>query len=290
MIVVAITATMMVIEIGAGLAFGSMALLADGLHMASHAAALGISVLAYLFARRHAHDARFSFGTGKINSLAGFASAVMLAVVAVLMAGQSVERLLHPVTIDFGPALTVAIVGLAINAVCLLILKGDHAHDHTDDEDHDHHEHEAHDHNLWSAYIHVLADALTSVLAIGALMAGKRFGAVWLDPLMGILGAILISRWAWSLISVSGHVLLDMQAPEALRRMVRRHIEQDADNRVADLHVWAIGPGLYSAAISVITDKPQPADHYRGLLPSHLGIVHTTVEVHHCREHATVRA
>lgn len=288
--VVVITAVMMVAEIAAGLAFGSMALLADGLHMASHACALTISALAYYYTRRHARDERFSFGTGKINSLAAFASAVLLVAFALVMAWESSKRLLSPVGIGFTQATWVAAIGLGINVLCLAILGVGHdehgpVEDHHHDSDHVH----QHDHNLWSAYLHVAADALTSVLAIVALLAGKYFGQVWLDPAMGIVGAVLVTRWSWDLLRSSGRVLLDMQAPESLRRSIRDAIERRGDDRVSDLHVWSVGPAIYAAEIGVIAREPLAADAYRELLPRDLGLVHVTIEAQSCEPRAAAR-
>lgn len=288
-IVIAITAVMMVAEIAAGIAFGSMALLADGLHMASHASALTISALAYYYTRRHARDERFNFGTGKINSLAGFASAVLLVGFAFIMAWESFGRILNPVAIGFNQAIFVAVLGLAVNGVCLLILKGnDHEHDHDEDGHHHGHAHGG-DHNLWSAYLHVLADAATSVLAILALFTGKYYGLVWMDPVMGVLGAVLVARWSWGLIRSSGHALLDMRAPEPLRRAIRDAIELPGDGRVSDLHVWSVGPGIYAAEICVVASDPLGADAYRALLPRSLGLVHVTIEAQRCESHAAAR-
>lgn len=274
----ALTAAMMAVEIVAGLAFGSMALLADGLHMASHAAALGISALAYYFTRRHARDRRFSFGTGKLNSLAAFGSAVILGVVALLMAWDSVGHLMSPARIDFARALPIAVAGLLVNVLSLAILGVGHGHGH----DHEHDDHQGHDHNLLSAYLHVLADAFTSVLAIVALLAGKRWGVVWLDPVMGLLGAALVTHWAVGLIRASGAVLLDLQAPEKVTSRIRLALEGDADCRVADLHVWSVGPAIYAASLSVVSSRPLSPDHYRRLIPADLGVAHATVEVHAC--------
>ncbi|MDE2039556.1 MAG: CDF family Co(II)/Ni(II) efflux transporter DmeF [Elusimicrobia bacterium] len=280
--VTAITGTMMAVEVAAGVAFGSMALLADGLHMASHAAALGISALGYYFARRHARDARFNFGTGKMNSLAAFASAVILAVVAVMMAWESVSHLLSPVAIDFGKAIPIAGAGLLVNVVSVLILGAGHEHEHHEGEEHHDDHHHEHDHNLLAAYLHVLADAITSVLAIVALLLGKFYGLRWLDPVMGLVGAGLVTHWASGLIKASGSVLLDVQAPAELRAKIRAVIENDADSRIADLHVWSVGPSVYAASIAVVSSAPKQADHYRALLPRELGLAHTTVEVHAC--------
>jgi len=281
--VIGITATMMVVEIAAGLIFASMALLADGLHMASHAVALGIAALAYVYVRRHAHDPRYSFGTGKVNALAGFTGAVLLAVFALFMAWESINRLLHPVSIAYDQAIAVAVLGLVVNGASMLIL-GEHEHDHhhegTDEHEGEHHHHG--DHNLRSAYLHVLADALTSVLAIVALLTAKYLGMTWMDPLMGVLGAVLVARWSIGLLRMTTDVLLDRQAPEHIRSAVQASIESRDDSRVADLHVWSIGPGIYAAIVSVVSRVPQAPEWYRSALPSELGLVHVTVEVHRC--------
>lgn len=275
--VIGITVTMMVVEIAAGIVSGSMALLADGLHMASHATALFITVYAYSYARRHADDTRYSFGTGKVNALGGFTGAVLLAVFALMMAWGSVERLIHPVFIAFNQAILVAVIGLIVNGVSVLILG------HEEDR-HDAHEHPGHhhDHNLRSAYFHVSADALTSVLAIAALIAAKYFGLVWMDPLMGIGGAMLVCKWSLGLLRATGSVLLDRQGSDELKTKIRESIENAGDNRVADLHLWAIGPNIYSVIISVVTHNPEPPEYYKKLLPSNLGLAHVTVEVYRC--------
>ncbi|HXS79486.1 MAG TPA: CDF family Co(II)/Ni(II) efflux transporter DmeF [Gammaproteobacteria bacterium] len=291
-VVIAITATMMVIEIAAGALFGSMALLADGLHMASHAVALGINAYAYAYARRHARDAAYSFGTGKVNTLGGFTGAVLLAAFALLMAAESVQRLVSPIRIAFDQAIWVAVLGLIVNGASMLIL-GRHAHDDDDhghshdDHDHDHdndHDHvhgaASHDHNLVSAYLHVLADALTSLLAIVALLAAKYFGLAWMDPMMGIVGAVLVARWSFGLLKTTSAVLLDRSAPEELRAALEGAIERVDGNRVVDLHLWCIGPNLYAAVLTVVTPRPRPPEHYKALIPSRLNIVHATVEVH----------
>ncbi len=294
---IALTATMMVVEIVAGVVYGSMALLADGLHMSSHAVALSINAFAYVYARRHAHDARFSFGTGKVNTLGGFTGAVLLAGFALAMAIESVGRLIAPVPIAFNQAILVAVVGLVVNGVSVLILGHEHHHgsDHDDDDDHHHdhdHDHAAehhqdrhgvhghHDHNLVSAYLHVLADALTSLLAIFALLAAKYFGFVWADPLMGIVGAILVARWSFGLLHSTSVILLDRQAPEELREQIRQRLEQESGTRVVDLHVWAIGPRMYSAIVAIVASEPRAPDDYKRLIPADLGVVHAVVEVH----------
>ncbi len=295
--VIAITAAAMVLEIAGGLAFGSMALLADGLHMASHATALAIAAFAYAFARRHAANPRFSFGTGKVGALAGFASAVLLLGFAVVMAGESVGRLIAPMEIVFDQALLVAVIGLAVNAVSAVLLRHGHSHGHEHGHGghghgghgHDGHDHadddHAHDHNLRGAYLHVIADALTSVLAIAALLAGKYAGWVWMDPMMGIVGAVLITRWSWGLLRQTSRVLVDAQAPEPVCRAITDAIEGGGSDRVADLHVWSIGPGARAAILAVVTDTPQAPEHYRDRLPDHLGLAHVSVEVHHCPHH-----
>ena len=282
-IVIAVTATMMVVEIIAGSIFGSMALLADGIHMASHAVALGISAFAYVYARKRAHDQRFSFGTGKVNALGGFTGAILLGMFALAMVWESIERLLHPVEIAFNQAMIVAVVGLIVNGLSALILGDDHdhGHDHNHHHDgHDDHNHEHHsDHNLRAAYLHVLADALTSLTAIAALYFGKRFSWVWMDPLMGIAGSILVASWAWGLLKQTSSVLLDHQAEDAAEK-VRKLIETGPDTQIADLHVWSIAPGQYSLSLSIAAAEPQPAGHYKQALSALPEIVHTTVEVH----------
>ena len=273
-IVIAITTTMMVVEITAGSIFGSMALLADGLHMASHAVALTINAFAYIYARHHAQDIKYSFGTGKVNALGGFTGAVLLAIFALMMIWESVERIIYPVGIAYNQAIFVAILGLIVNGTSVFILG--HHHDHADG-DHDHHH--DHDHNLRAAYLHVLADALTSLLAIVALLVAKYIGLVWMDPLMGIVGAILVSRWSLGLLRTTSAVLLDNQGPEHLQLKITQCIEDD-DNRITDLHLWSIGPNIYSVIISVVARTPQPPEYYKELIPSSLGLVHLTVEVH----------
>jgi cation diffusion facilitator family transporter len=282
LIVVAITATMMVVEIAAGLVYGSMALLADGLHMASHAAALGIAFLAYVIARRLAADERFSFGTGKLNSLAGFASAVLLLGFALIMVTESTSRFIAPVEISYNQALVVAVVGLVVNALSAWIFAAT-PHDHHDHHGHGHTHH--HDHNLRAAYLHVLADALTSVLAIIALLAAKFYGVNWLDPFMGLVGAALVTRWSYGLIRDSAKVLLDRQADEKTLAAIRESLERNAGDRVTDLHCWHIGPGIYAADFAIVSDTPRSPDEYRSEIPPELGIVHATIEVHHCPDH-----
>jgi cation diffusion facilitator family transporter len=289
--VVGITLAMMVGEIVAGTVFGSMALLADGWHMGTHAAALGVAVFAYAYARKHAGDPRYSFGTGKVGALGGFASAVGLAVVALLVLGESVTRLTAPVTIRFDQAIAVAVLGLAVNLGCALLLRDPH-HAHPGHDDHDaaepdegagaHHRHRVHhDHNLRAAYLHVLADALTSVLAIVALVAGRSLGWTWMDPVMGVVGSVVIARWSWGLLGDTSSVLLDGEIEEGRRRFVAA-IERHGDDRVADLHVWRVGPRHLAAIVSVVTQSPREPSHYRALLGTFPDLVHVTVEVNGC--------
>ncbi len=276
-IVIAITTTMMVIEILTGFIFGSMALLADGLHMASHATALIINLYAYVYARRHANDSSFSFGTGKVNALGGFTGAVLLAVFALMMAWGSIERIINPVSIAFNQAIFVAIIGLIVNGASVLILghQGEHHHDHG-------HEEHQHDHNLKSAYYHVLADALTSILAISALLVAKYFGFIWMDPVMGIVGAILVCRWSLGLLHVTSAVLLDKQGKKEIQKRIKESIENVDDNQVADFHFWEIGPNIYGVILSIVTHNSKPPEYYKKLLPSDLGLAHVTIEVHQC--------
>ncbi|MBI4878341.1 MAG: CDF family Co(II)/Ni(II) efflux transporter DmeF [Planctomycetes bacterium] len=272
-VVIALTAAMMVVEIIAGAAFGSMALLADGLHMASHAAALAITAAAYVYARKRSRDERFSFGTGKVNALGGFASAVLLGAFAALMAFESIARLVHPVAIAFNQAILVAAAGLVVNAASALILdppgrRGGSGEAH------------GHDHNLRAAYLHVLADALTSLFAVAALLLGKFAGLDFMDPAMGIVGAALVAFWSLGLLRGTSSVLLDRQAETAARAAIALSIERLAGTRVVDLHVWTIGPNVRAAIITVVAAQPLAPDEYKRLLPGDLGLAHVSVEVH----------
>lgn len=290
-VVLLLTLVMMVAEITAGWIFGSMALLADGWHMATHAAVLGAAAFAYSYAQRHAGNAMFTFGTGKIGDLAAFASAILLCVVALLMAIESFERMASPIPINFRDAMIVAVAGLIVNLVSAWLLRDDHHHDHEHAGDHDHgdhahthHAHEEHhaharDHNRDAAYAHVLADALTSVLAIVALTAGLIWGLNWMDPAMGIIGAVIITKWSWGLLKASGRVLLDATPTVATEIAVRKAIERDGDSRVADLHVWRIAPGQLAAVLTVIARTPHTAAHYKARLAAVRGLAHTTIEV-----------
>ena len=275
LLVLWVTGLTMVVEILAGIWFGSMALLADGLHMGSHAVAMAVSVFAYYYARRHAGDQRFSFGTGKVNSLAAFASAMLLASFAAIMVVESIGRFIHPVVIQFNYALLVAFLGLIINGLSMLLL----GHEHELDED-EHNLAHAHDHNLRSAYIHVLADAVTSVFAIFALLAGKFLGANWLDPCMGIVGAVLIIRWALGLLQESSRVLLDRQLPATQLTRLRDAIEMTTRDRISDLHMWRIGPGIHAAEFVIHSARPKTPAQYRDCIPGDLHIVHAAIEIH----------
>lgn len=272
--VVALTAVMMVGEIVAGYLTGSMALLADGFHMATHAGALGIAAAAYAYAKRHATSPTYSFGTGKVGDLAGFASALVLGLVAIGIGVESVLRLFDPIRVAFGQATLIAVVGLVVNVISALLLSGGHAHGHGDD--HDHHPH-AHDNNLRSAYLHVLADALTSVLAIVALLAGRYLGWAWMDPAMGIVGAAVIARWSLSLLRATAAVLLDA-TDDHVADEVRALVEAPGDARIADLHVWRIGPTAHAAIVSVIGTAGVDAETIRLRLVTVHELRHLTIE------------
>lgn len=296
--VVALTAVMMLAEIAAGYLTGSMALLADGFHMATHTGALAIAAGAYVFARRHAHDERFSFGTGKVGDLAGFASALVLAVIAIGIGGESLWRLASPSTVDFGEAIPIAVVGLIVNiASALLLMDGhghhdhhghhphDHHHDHPHGPGHPHHDHpahqrhqEAHDNNLRSAYLHVVADALTSVLAIAALLAGLYLGWTWLDPLMGVVGAAVIARWSYGLMRSSAAVLLDVTDAQVAARIEQALADEHV--RIDDLHVWRIGPAARAAIVSVSTEMATSDTQLRRKLAAVDELRHLTLELH----------
>ena len=303
-IVVGITAATMVAEIVAGWLTGSMALLADGWHMATHVVALSIAGIAYLLARRWSKDERFAFGTWKIEILGAFTSALLLGVVAIAMAFESILRLITPERVQFGPALVVAVVGLLVNLASALLLQGhDHDHSHSHSHDHDDHGHgHGHDHdhdhahadhpprdpadardmNMQSAYVHVLADALTSVLAILALSAGLWLGWNWLDPVMGIVGAVVIAWWAKGLLAESARVLVDREMDSPLVPKIREVIESDGDAQVADLHVWRVGRSAYAAVVTVVADRPLEPASYHERLQNVPSLAHVSVEVNRC--------
>lgn len=281
--VVALAAGTMVAELVAGTVFRSMALVADGWHMASHVAALSLAAFAYSYARRHARDARYSFGTGKVGALAGYTSAVVLGIIALGMGYEAIGRLTAPVPIDFAAATWIAVLGLAVNLLSAALLGG-HAHDHEGVHGHDGHDDHTHSHtdqNLRSAYVHVLADAFTSLTAIVALTGGRFFGWVWLDPVMGLVGMGVILSWSWGLIRDCRQVLLDADvSPETIAE-IRRRIEGEADSRITDLHVWRVGPHHLAAIVSLMTHHLRPPDHYKALLAG-LDLAHVTVEVVPC--------
>jgi cation diffusion facilitator family transporter len=298
--VIALCSAMMLVEIAGGSMFGSLALVADGLHMSTHAGAMLIAALAYTYARKHASDSRFVFGTGKLGDLAGFTSAIVLAMIAVLIGYEAVSRFLSPVPIHFGEAIPIAIVGLLVNLASVWLLGGgDHGHSHghshghchghdehaheVEFEEHEHHDdaHEAatRDHNIRAAYIHVMADAAVSVLAIVGLVLARAFGWVWMDPLAGVIGALVIANWSYGLMRDTGAILLDVNPDQRMAANVRHAIE-DRGDKVIDLHVWRVGPGHMSAVLSVATDETQrDSRFYHAVLARFEGLSHVTVEV-----------
>ena len=294
--VITICGAMMAAEIVGGVFFGSMALVADGLHMSTHAAALVIAALAYSYARLHASDERFVFGTGKLGDLAAFTSAIALAMIALLIGYEAVSRLFHRVAIAFDQAIPIAALGLGVNLLSAWLLRdGDyehaghaHVHGHAGGRDdhphagvtahhHDDHQHHHRDLNLRAAYIHVLADAAVSVLAVVGLLAGRELGLVWMDPVMGIIGALVIANWSWGLVRAAGAVLLDMRPDPSLGRAIRARIEGVEGDRVVDLHLWRIGPGHNAAIVSVVSDDPQAPANYKERLIGLSGLSHVTV-------------
>ncbi|SRR5579862_352244 len=289
--VIALCSAMMVAEIVGGFFFGSMALIADGMHMSTHAGALLIAALAYTYARRHAKDRRFAFGTGKLGELAAYSSALILAMIAILIGVESVSRLLSPVPINFDQALPIAGLGLCVNILSAWLLRDDHDHahghdhgDYFDDEAHRHHGDDRghkHDLNMRAAYVHVIADAAVSVLAIIGLLAGRELGLVWMDPVMGIVGACVIANWSWGLIRAAGGVLLDMSCDHKLAARIRERLEIGAD-RVADLHLWRLGPGHNAVIATLVTADPRPASAYKSRLAEVESLSHITIEVEVC--------
>ena len=303
-LVVGLTAVMMVAEIGGGMLYGSMALLADGWHMSTHAAAIAIAALAYRYARRNARNPSFAFGTGKVGDLAAFASAIVLAMIAALIAYESFLRIIAPTTIAYGEAIAIAVLGLGVNLASAWLLRDDHHHrhdhhhehhhDHHDDADaHAHHGHAHHppapkrstDNNLRAAYLHVLTDAATSVLAIAALLTARTFGWVWIDPVVGIIGAAVIAVWAFGLMRDAGSVLLDVVPDRHMAAGIRERLEAAGD-RISDLHLWRVGPGHQAAVVSIVTDRPQAPSVYKQRLRDVHGLSHVTVEVEPCGGHA----
>lgn len=282
--VLILTAITMVVEIIAGSVYGSMALLADGWHMGTHVAAFLIAVFAYRYARKHANNPAYAFGTGKVNVLGGFASAVALAVVALVMLIESLQRIIEPQLIHFNEAILIACIGLFVNLVSALLLKDVHGHAHPHPHDHHHH-----DHNLRAAYLHVLADALTSLLAIVALVSGKYLGWNWLDPVMGMVGAIIITRWSYGLLKQTAPILLDASIEQAYRKAIKETIEKDSDNRISDIHVWKVGANHYAAIIALVTHYPNSTEHYKRLLNKFSKLAHVTVEVNKSEDELCVK-
>ncbi|HEX5452551.1 MAG TPA: CDF family Co(II)/Ni(II) efflux transporter DmeF [Stellaceae bacterium] len=282
--VVALCGMTMVAEIAGGWLWGSMALVAEGWHMSTHAGALLIAAAAYAYARRHAHDARFAFGTGKLGDLAAFASAIVLALIALLIGVESAGRLLHPVAIAFDEAIPLAALGLAVNLVSAWLLQDGHheagSHHHHDGHRHSH-RHDHADHNLRAAYVHVLADAAVSVLALLGLAAASAFGWLWIDPVMGLVGMAVILNWSWRLVRDAGGVLLDT-CPAPIARDIARRLEGDGSDRISDLHLWRVGPGHHAAVVSLVADEPQPPAFYKARLADIAGLSHVTIEVQPC--------
>lgn len=278
-----LTASFMVVEIVAGLAFGSMALLADGIHMATHVGALGLAAGAYWLARRHAADARFTFGSGKFGDLAAFASAIALGIAGLVVAAESVGRLIEPVTVQYGNALLIAALGLGVNIASALILREGHDRHHAHEHGHDHPH--SHDHNLRAAYLHVMADAATSVLALVALGSGLLFGIRWLDPVVGIVGAGVIASWAYGLVRDSGMVLLDAEDDPELAGNIRRMIEDELGARVADLHLWRLGPGHRGLILSLVSPDATTSEEIKTALHARFAALsHVTIEIVICAD------
>jgi cation diffusion facilitator family transporter len=288
-IVIAICTAMMVTEIVGGVWFGSVALIADGLHMSTHAGALLVAALAYTCSRRYVDHGRLAFGTGKLGDLAAFTSAIALAMIALLIGYESVSRFFNPVAIAFDEAIPIAIVGLGVNLMSAFLLREDHDHHHGHDHNHPH-EHvksgEYHrDNNLRAAFVHVMADAAVSVLVIVGLIAGRQFGWLWMDPVMGFIATIVIMSWSWSLVRTAGAVLLDASPDPALSAKIAARLETDGD-RISDLHLWRLGPGHIAGIISLVSDHPKSPGSYKKLLSDVAGLSHLTIEVERCSAHS----
>lgn len=285
-IVIAICAAMMAAEIVGGIWFGSVALIADGLHMSTHAGALLIAALSYAYARRYAQHNRLTFGTGKLGDLAAFTSAIILAMIALLIGYESLARLLRPVPIAFNQAIPIAALGLCVNLLTAYLLRDDHdhnhaGHEHHHDDDHAHGEGYHRDHNLRAAFVHVMADAAVSVLVIVGLLAARQLGWLWMDPVMGLVATIVILNWSWSLLRSAGAVLLDASPDGALGATIRSRLETGGD-RISDLHLWRLGPGHIAGIISLVSDHPQSPAAYKQRLADLPALSHLTVEVEHC--------
>lgn len=287
--VIALCAAMMVVEIFGGYWFGSVALIADGLHMSTHAGALLIAALAYTTSRRYVRDERLAFGTGKFGDLAAFSSAIVLAMIALLIGYESVERLIAPVPIAFTEAIPIAAVGLCVNLLSAWLLRDEHDHHHGHSHDHhghSHHDHHGHvavhtDHNLRAAFVHVVADAAVSVLVIVGLVLGRQFGWVWMDPVMGLLASVVILNWSWTLLRSAGAILLDVCPDPGLGRLIAARLEQKGD-RISDLHLWRVGPGHLAAIVSLVSDDPRSPAQYKRRLAGLRGLSHVTIEVERC--------
>jgi cation diffusion facilitator family transporter len=291
-IVIAICAVMMVAEVAGGLWFGSVALVADGLHMSTHAGALLIAALAYTYSRRYATDRRLTFGTGKLGDLAAFASAIVLAMVALLIGYESLDRMIDPVPIAFDQAIAIAVLGLAVNVLSAFLLRDDHGHspghvhdarDAHDDHDHHHaHDHGVHrDHNLRAAFVHVVADAAVSVLVIVGLVLARQFGWLWMDPLMGLIATMVILSWSWTLIRAAGAILLDASPDPTLSNSIAARLEHNGD-KISDLHLWRVGPGHLAAVIALVSDHPNSPGFYKEKLRGLPSLSHVTIEVERC--------
>jgi cation diffusion facilitator family transporter len=282
-IVIGICSAMMVAEVVGGLWFGSVALVADGLHMSTHAAALFIAALAYTYSRRYAGDERFVFGTGKFGDLAAFTSAIALALIALLIGYESVSRFFSPVPIAFNQAISIAVVGLGINLISAFLLRDDQNHHEHPHGGHGHGKRETYhrDHNLRAAFVHVLADAAVSVLVIIGLIAARDLGLIWMDPVVGLIATIVIISWSWNLVRSAGSVLLDVSPDPNLSAKIAARLEQRGD-RVSDLHLWRVGPGHIAAVISVVSDHPETSSAYKKRLSDLPGLSHLTIEVERC--------
>jgi len=304
-----LTLITMIAEIASGTIYGSMALLADGWHMGTHAAAFMITLFAYRYAKKHANNPNFTFGTGKVSVLGGFTSAIALGLVALIMLVESAVRIFNPQQIQFNEAIMVALIGLTVNVISVFLLKDHHSHDHGHGHGHSHHDHSHHDHshhdhshheshtseqtdpskghhdhNLRAAYFHVLADALTSILAICALLLGKLYGLNWLDPVMGIVGSVIISRWAWNLLRQTAPILLDTSIEDKYKNMIVSEIESEEDHQIADLHIWRVSADHYAVALSLVSHKPKDADYFKSKLKKFDRLSHFTIELNTCRQ------
>lgn len=278
--VLVLTVITMVIEVTAGSIYGSMALLADGWHMGTHAAAFCITLFTYRYAKKHANSDKFSYGVGKVSVLGGFTSAIALGIVAIIMLAESIHRLFIPIEIQFNQSILVAIIGLVVNVASMFLLGHDHSHHHAHDHQHDHSHH--HDHNLRAAYFHVLADALTSLLAIVALLIGKFVGWYWLDPIMGIVGALVITKWAMGLIKQTSPILLDASIDNNVQKAIIQTIEKHHQTKVTDIHIWKVSADHYAATLVIVTASKINAETLKHQLHKFDKLHHLTIEVNYC--------